>query len=313
MTQDDRAPKPYELVGLAHDARIERQAPVGHDAYRPDLLSGEIRLEVTALTPVHVASGLMELTDNTKQPLVRGLLRVGDSPVIPGSSLKGSIRAIFEAITPSCVRITRARELPRYMEGCRSKDNLCPGCRIFGAQDFQGLVRFGDLRQVAGGQETEKVPQFFKPRTRERLYVGGQYVRGRKFYMHGSQQASGNSPIEVCPVDSRFKGTITFVNMSQAQLGALLVALGQSREHGFVPKLGGAKPACFGSLRIGIAALTRNDPRQTYAAWDTGDADSLDQEALLGAAETLLLRPQLRQLAHVLRWPNERTCPEGNY
>jgi hypothetical protein len=114
-------------------------------------------------------------------------------------------------------------------------------------------------------------------------------------------------------VGSSFAGTISFVNMSQAQLGALLVALGQSREHGFVPKLGGAKPACFGSLRIGIAALTRNDPRQTYAAWDTGDADSLDQEALLGAAETLLLRPQLRQLAHVLRWPNERECPAGTY
>jgi hypothetical protein len=260
---------------------------------------------------VHVASGLMELTRDDR--LVRGLLRVGDTPVIPGSSLKGCIRAIFEAITASCMRITRARELPRDMEGCRRKEHLCLGCRLFGAQDFQGLVRFGDLRQVAGGQETLKVPQFYRPRTREALYLSGTYVRGRKFYRHGHPQATGNSPIEICPAGSHFEGTINFTNLSHGQLGTLLVALGQSTAHPLMPKLGGAKPACFGSLRLTPDVLTRSDPAQSYAAWDAPTAELPDVPTLLHAAEPLLLRPQLSMLATILQWPNARACPEGDY
>jgi CRISPR/Cas system CSM-associated protein Csm3 (group 7 of RAMP superfamily) len=311
--EDERAPKPYTLVDIAHNIPITRETPIGHDAYRPDLLSGQIALDVEALSPVHVASGLMELTRSQRQPLVRGLLRVGDTPVIPGSSLKGSIRAIFEAITASCVRITRARELPRDLEGCRRKEHLCLGCRLFGAQDFQGLVRFGDLRQTHGSQETMTVPQFYRPRTREALYKAGKYIRGRKFYMHGNEQASGNSPIEVCPTGSRFAGTISFTNLSESQLGVLLVALGQSTEHPVLPKLGGAKQACFGSLRLDVATVTRTNSQQAYAAWDDTAAVPLDTAAVIQASEPLLLRPQLRMLADVLRWPNERVCPEGNY
>jgi hypothetical protein len=131
--------------------------------------------------------------------------------------------------------------------------------------------------------------------------------------MHGNRQAQGTGPVEVCTVGSRFQGSLTFTNLSEAQLGVLLVALGQSPDHAFVPKLGGAKPACFGSLRVHLAGVTRNDPGQTYAAWDAPDPAPLDVNRLLAAAAPLLLRPQLKALADVLRWPNERDCPEGNY
>jgi hypothetical protein len=244
---------------------------------------------------------------------MRGLLRVGDTPVIPGSTFKGCIRAIFEAITASCIGVTRAPNLPRDMQTCRRTEHLCLSCRVFGAHGFQGLIRFGDMRQTAGGVTTSAVPQLFRPRISAASYMSERYVRGRKFYMHSSQQAEGDLPVEVCPVGSRFESTVSFTNLNAAQLGVLLVALGQHPEHSFVPKLGGAKPACYGSLRVNIVSLTQVNPQQDYAIWDTVDNASLDVAPLLTAAEALLVPNQLQALANVLRWPNDRECPTGAY
>src|SRR5690349_20617152 len=155
------APKPYALVDLPPDAPIDRQRPIGHAELRKDRLTGRIDLELEALSPVHVASGLLVLTGEARRPLVRELGRAGGVPVVPGSSIKGCVRAIVETISASCMRVTRAREVPRELEGCRDKDRLCVACRIFGAQDFQGLVRFGDMRlsgDVRRGVEVVEVP-----------------------------------------------------------------------------------------------------------------------------------------------------------
>jgi CRISPR/Cas system CSM-associated protein Csm3 (group 7 of RAMP superfamily) len=312
------APKPYDFLALP-EGRIERRAPIGHDAIRANLLTGRIELELEALSPVHVASGLMMLTDEARRPLVRELVRVAGVPVVPGSSLKGCVRAAVEAISRSCIRATRARELPRELEGCRNKENLCVACRIFGAQDFQGLVRFSDMTLVGDpGQSVmvAEVPQFFQPRTRELTYLQntprGRFVRGRKFYMHGARQASGDGPIEVCEVGSHFGGRIDFSNLDRAQLGLLLTALGQDPAHPFALKLGGAKPACYGSAQVHIAAIALSNTER-FLAWDAPADAASDPAAYVDAAKALVLEQQLVALKDVLTWPNERECPAGNY
>src|SRR5919199_4795212 len=224
-------------------------------------------MELEALSPVHVGSGLIELSGDGRRPLVREMVRVQGVPVIPGSSFKGCVRSIVEAISASCVRATKTRDVPRGLEACRSKERLCIACRIFGAQDFQGLVRFSDLRlgdDPAKAVEIVEVPQLFQPRTREQVYYRGPVVRGRKFFMHGAQQARGDSPVEVCRVGSRFTGTIDFTNLQPEQLGLLLVALGQDPQHQLFLKLGGAKPACYGSVRVHIAQMTASGKQERY-------------------------------------------------
>jgi CRISPR/Cas system CSM-associated protein Csm3 (group 7 of RAMP superfamily) len=309
------APKPYAFVDLAPDAQVDRQRPLGHDALRSDRLTGRIDLELEALSPVHIASGLLVLTGEARRPLVRELVRVGGVPVVPGSSLKGCVRAIVEAISLSCIRVTRAREVPRELEGCRDKDRLCVACRIFGAQDFQGLVRFADMR-LAGdpkrGVEVVEVPQFFQPRSREATYLGDRYVRGRKLYMHGTRQAVGDGPIEVCRAGSRLAGALDFANLSAAQLGLLLVGLGQDSAQPFALKLGGAKPACYGSIRVHIQRIALSGADR-YLDWDAPEDVDGDAASYLDAARGLVLAPQLAAVAEVLRWPNERECPAGNY
>lgn len=311
--QPPPAPKPYTLVDFPADTRIERQMPIGHDAFRENLLSGWIELELEALTPVHVATGLLKLVEGKRTPVVRELARVNGTPVIPGSSLKGCIRAIVEAISPSCVRATRSRDLPRDLEACSNKERLCIACRIFGAMDFQGLIRFSDFRLVEGAVEIAEVPQLFQPRPREGLYFRGRFARGRKFYMHGADQAQGDGPIEVCRIGSRFGGRLDVTNLSAAQLGLVLTGLGLNPQYAFRPKLGGAKPACYGSIQPRIRRVNIASPQQDYLDWDRPSDTAADPDRLIAAARALVLEPQLAAVAETLRWPNERECPSGNY
>jgi CRISPR/Cas system CSM-associated protein Csm3 (group 7 of RAMP superfamily) len=309
------APKPYTLVDFPSDTHIERQMPIGHDTFRKDLLSGWIDLELEALSPVHVASGLWKLVQGTRPSMVRELVRVNGTPVIPGSSLKGCVRAIVEAISPACVRATESRDIPIPcgLRGCASKEHLCIACRIFGAQNFQGLIRFSDFRLIEGVVEIAEVPQLFQPRPREGLYFRGRFVRGRKFYMHGAKQAQGTGQIEVCRSGSRFRGRLDVTNLSEAQLGLVLSGLGLDPQHTFRPKLGGAKPACYGSIQPRILRINIASPQQDYLDWDRTSDINADPDRLIAAARSLVLEPQLAAVAETLRWPNERECPSGNY
>jgi CRISPR/Cas system CSM-associated protein Csm3 (group 7 of RAMP superfamily) len=300
--------KPYALIPLP-DEQVSRAAPPRHDALDPAGLTGRLELELEALTPVHIATGLLALTG---QRLARQIVRVGGAPVIPGSSFKGCVRAIAEAITASCLRVTRAPGLGAA-RGCNRKEDLCVVCRTFGGPGYFGPLRFGDLRRMSGRVEIASAPQLHEPGKQALFYQEDGRPAGRKFYMHGEQQAQGDSPIEICARESRFAGAIDFTNLRPELLGLLLVSLGQHPSHGFALKLGGAKPACYGSVRVAVTRLALTSAAR-YDDWDAAGEVDAEAAPYLDAAGSILARPQLEALAHVLRWPNqEHVCPEGVY
>src|SRR5262245_608341 len=102
-------PKPYEFVPLP-DGRIPTEPPAGHHRYGSGRLTGTLAARIVARSPVHVASGLLEPKNTGQYPMVKGHFRTNGTPAIPGTSLKGCIRSIVEAISRSSVQITRARE-----------------------------------------------------------------------------------------------------------------------------------------------------------------------------------------------------------
>ena len=112
-----------------------------------DLMTGTLEGTILALSPVHVASGQTELTGK-QPPLVKAHFRRNGRLTIPGSSLKGAVRNIVEAISypPSCLRVTRARfaEQPNNVQACTDKERLCVACRMFGAMGYLGQVRLHD-------------------------------------------------------------------------------------------------------------------------------------------------------------------------
>jgi CRISPR-associated protein Csm3 len=313
------APKPYRFVPFPAergDQRSPRDQDVGgrHDRYAAGRLTGRIEGFILALSPVHVASGNIEVVDRDP-PLVRGHFRCGDRPAVPGSSLKGAVRSIVEAISnpPSCVRVTRtpSNMLPRSGSSCRDKDRLCLACRLFGALGYLGRVRFHDAELTEGETRIIKIPSMFQPRHGSPAYVQNGQIKGRKFYRHGlenGQTAGGNVPVEVCPRGSRFRLQVDFESLSRDELGLLMAALGQG-EPPLFPKLGGGKPACCGSVRVEIASVTTFP---TGALEFDAEPVSEDVAALAGSAG-LVHAANRTTLAEILRFPGEDPCPDRNY
>lgn len=305
-------PKPYDFVPFA--PQVRRDKPVGHHRYLH--LSGTLRARLIARSPVHVASGLLTHSRDQRYPLIKAHFRVNGTPVILGTSLKGCIRSIVEAISPSSVGITRASRLPSHLRASDKPEHLDVAQRIFGALGYQGQVRISDAA-LDGGQTTiQGTPQLFSPRPEAPAYVDerGQ-LRGRKFYMHG-RLASGDLPLEVCPVESRFTFCMDFENLTPGELGLILIALGLG-EPRWYPKLGGGKPACLGTIEVIELQIEITDPvGQLYADFDTPAARTADIPALIQAAhdEGLVLKNQVHRLADILRWPrDDRQCPERSY
>jgi len=309
-----RAPKPYDFVEIEPLGPDDRQHPAGHERYQPGTVSGRLEATLIVATPLHVSSGRVRMRTGKQPPLVREITRVNGQPCVPASTLKGVVRSVVEAITRSCVRITRVRtgQLPRGAASCRDKDNLCLACRMFGAMGFEGHVRFGDAVLDEGNVSIARMPALYAPRTRTRTYFSGSEVKGRKFYKHGRPVIQSNTPVEVLTPKSRLKITIRFQNIASPELGVLLTALGLGDPQ-IVLKLGGGKPVCYGSAIVRLDALhVWSNPQRLYAGYDSPYV-SQSPDNYLRAAADVLLASQLQHLAEIWKYNDSRQCPEGNY
>lgn len=316
--EEEAAPKPFAYVPLPE--RVNRSRPTGHDKYQSNHISGQIRGTIEALSPIHIGSGIIDIGDDVE--LIKTAVKTGDNIVLPGSSLKGAIRSVLEAISGSCVSKVSyqvRRAMPRWFSECRQKNNLCMACRMFGAMGFQGNISIQDAPKTEGNIVTEHVPELYAPGRGQRRMRD---VPGRKFYMHG-EVATGSTPVEACEKGSKFRFVIQVDNLKQSEWGLLFTALGHHPNHSFKLKIGGAKPVCFGSIDIQIEEIqVQEQTRDRYLNWDvTQDAGMTDEQleewtqTCINEAETdkLIQQELLSVLANILKYPNDRNCPSGMY
>jgi hypothetical protein len=309
-----RVPKPYDFVEIEPLDPGDRQHPAGHERYHPGTVGGRLEATLIVATPLHVSSGRMRMRKGQQPPLVKEMTRVNGLPCVPASTLKGVVRSVVEAITRSCVRITRARsnQLPRGAAECRDKGNLCLACRMFGALGFEGHVRFGDAVLREGSLGIARMPALYAPRQRTRAYYAGNEVKGRKFYKHGQPVTQADTPVEVLAPESQLGVTIRFENLTPGEVGVLLTALGLGRQQ-LVLKFGGGKPACYGSAIASLNDLQVWENTQgLYAGYDVERVGHSRDEYVKEASD-LLLSDQLRCLTEIWEYDMERECPEGNY
>ena len=318
------APKPFAFVPLPD--HVNRKSPTGHEQYHTECLTGKIQGTIEALSPIHIGSGIIDLGQDVN--LVKTAVRTSGTVVIPGSSLKGAIRSVVEAISKSCVckvsnRIRRAvpknfTECRQNFTECRQKGHLCVACRMFGAMGFQGNIAIQDAPQIHGRIVTMRVPELYAPgRYQSRM----RDIPGRKFYMHG-RAASGETPVEACDIGSKFCFVVQVDNLTQAEWGLLFTALGHHPGHPFKLKIGGAKPVCFGSICFQLEQIrVEEQTRDRYLAWDVPSTSAktgaqLEKwkcECIAKATNSLIKEDLLTDLAHILRYPNDRNCPSGLY
>ena len=313
-------PKPYAFVPISR-APMDLKPPAGHADFSDEALTGTIRGRIIARSPVHVASGITDLT-GVVPSLVKAHFRCKGKPTIPGSSLKGAIRSIVEAISypPSCIRVSWAQseKLPTNVNRCTevkrsaTRTKLCIACRMFGAMGYLGQVQFSDATADTDKTEIIQIPPLHAPHPRESLYYESRKIIGRKFYMHGAngKTAAGNVPTEVCRPGTTFGMRVDFDNLQPSELILLLVALGQGNPR-LWPKLGGGKPACCGSVEIEDISVTTVS---TAASAISLDLDFKEVAiASLSALETHVDMESLKKIADALAYPGPGPCPDRNY
>ena len=327
--------KPYEFVSFPPGPN--RDEPVGHHRFvlTAGKHTGMMEITLTARRPVQVASGLMDVvklkSGETAVALMTKIRR--RVYVIPGSSLKGAVRSVVEAISPSCVRVVGWRTrpfLPKRMNPCSRMDRLCPACRLFGMsggrrENYAGQVHFEDAVMVEGKPVVVRTPLLWAPaRSRRGLpprYLKGREVKGRKFYYHGTM-AKGPDARVAAGTGSTFKVRIRFENLSDAEMGLLLAALGQHPDKPFLLKVGAGKPVGMGSVevrveRIALSGDLRSSGRMGKAAEHLeGDAlqEKVQEWVQKAEQEELLDSGALDELWRILREENlNRPSPEGAY
>lgn len=341
------ANRSFEFISIPPEPPT-RHTLTGHDRLQPDCYHGSLTLQLTALTPVSIAAGITALGSDVGAedlPLVRVMVQNQDGyPILQGTSLKGCLRAIYETITNSTFGIApkvskRSENLTdaeqriedRGSRFVRRGNSISPAEQVFGAMGLQGLVSIAD---AVGDRSLEvgSLPPMFQPRA----------GRGRKFYRHQSPtqgnppEASSKTSPEISPTSNSevspeassaepekppstiqqaaigtvFTTTLRFTNLTLAQLGALLIALGQDPTYPFALKLGAGKGMGMGSVAVSLAdhAITRGDALKkarylSYAPVDQSLSDGFIQEALTAAHAELIHGDQLSQLQAILHYP----------
>ncbi|PSF37389.1 CRISPR-associated protein [Aphanothece hegewaldii CCALA 016] len=333
--------KPYKLIPFP-DELPSLKPPAGHDKFLDNCLHGTLFLTLTVKTPLHISTGVVVMGEdisNSSIPLIQTMTQgVKKELIIQGSSLKGCIRAVYEALTNSTLgvaskevrdNISNKKRLP-----CLKKEELCPASRIFGAMNCQGLVKFTDAKceQVYSIGFMPSLyspqPQFSDRTFNSEYFDDNEQVRGRKFYYQTNRAIdSGEKGISVQQAGTEyiFTTSLQFMNLKSEELGTLLIILGQDPQYPIALKVGAGKPIGMGTMTVEITETRviqgKKELCDRYSTYTPPETEfltgSLQQEFIekqIKAAKSNLIEiTQLEELKNVLGYPTNRQPPEGVY
>ncbi|HHW00804.1 MAG TPA: hypothetical protein GXX36_14800 [Clostridiaceae bacterium] len=216
-------------------------------------LSGKMVLNIKTLTPLFIASGY---EDRDGKVLFRCFERFGSTPVIPGSSLKGVLRTISQAVSYSCVEVDRKikKDLPFQYFDCS-----CIVCSTFGKMGKKAKVRVEDQKLVQGQMEIIRIPIQMGPNVNIRqIYYKNGKLKGIKFYRHGDYRIieKAKIPVEAVKEGAIFEGELFFEDLHQKQLELLCYSLGL--DNSFQLKIGNNKSGFFGSCKVEVKKAMLN-------------------------------------------------------
>ncbi len=330
---------PYDFVRVDWDRPPQRGPYAPHDRFAG--WTGYLDCRLTAETPLFIPqqrTSSSRTAANTPTPFISN--GVGQH-IVPGSSLKGMLRGLVETLGPGCWRIfdgdykdeTSARTpipLPTPFQPCRYLDHLCLACRLFGLigrgrdPSLVGKVSIGDATSDADAivpHEPVFTPILGGPKPRHTSWYTDTTTgrpAGRKYYFHQAELRTDNALrktkgdrvlnayIRPLGLNSAFTFRVRFVSLMDDELALLVyvIALEDAMRH----KIGFAKPAGFGSVRITIQGVQwqRMDARyrgerQNPLEPDAVNAFVAEQSA---SAKTRIPMLSLTDLQRIWRWPS---------
>ena len=300
---------PYNFVRTQQLAHERKESPITHERFSG--ITGRITCALKSLTRIFIpynqdyAENVLNLRTKHRYRQRSGnmqehtfkyqLCGLDNKPIIPGSSLKGVIRAVAEAVSNGCGFPENKR--------CGNLVSLCICCRLFGMStdgdnNFLGKISINDATtNEDDALETHNKGVILDPmgtpdNKHTPFYEKNGRKRGRKFYYHQTEEQviSNIRPIQSDRVfdalgnqypktvlkswiksGSNFTFTVDFNNLSKEELGLLLYCLELeeikegNEKVGMFHKIGMAKPLGFGSCEICIKDLDIiENPKERY-------------------------------------------------
>lgn len=288
---------PYNFVPLGN-GQVPYAGYRKRHRFHKDCYSGILVCSLKVLSPLvtldhrrYTFHKVVNRRNEEKEIKVFNFLRNSKkTPILQGSSLKGMIRSIYEAMTDSCLTLattegkskSRSGNVPyKYEElgtyekkNCSDINRLCPSCRIFGTIDgdsvCQGKVTISDAELATGNltQNRLYLKELSSPKPHHCAIYGelnsfhGK-ISGRKFYYHHRPNSSftvENAPTndltrsigieEYAAPRSGFNFEISVDDLDKEELGLLILAI--ELTEGMGHKLGIGKAIGLGSCSIVI-------------------------------------------------------------
>lgn len=282
---------PYNFIPLPEDGP-DRRPLVPHNCFIG--YTGEFQITLKTLSPLIVCSG-----KDQSRPL-QGRRHGEERYFIPGTTLKGMLRSIYEIIDGGCLRLTMQSNLRTPAEkkygGCERRDYLCPSCRVFGmlheGEVYKGNVSHSDLiGPVTQGirEETKLYVTVGQPKsTHEAFYRIQGKLSGRKGYYHHEKPVQGalqTKSVYPLPAETIFQGKVSFNNLTLRETTLLYYSL--VLEEGLAHKIGFGKAAGLGSAIIQVDSMKLADmgKRQQFKI-DWLDALPQESKAILDSLKS---------------------------
>jgi CRISPR/Cas system CSM-associated protein Csm3 (group 7 of RAMP superfamily) len=267
-------------------------------------LSGVIYCRLQVVTPIFTPAVAARAPGS---PADLRFFRINNRPALPGSSLKGMLRSLAEAIGNGCSPFDN-----RIHPTCRSIKELCPACRVFGYLKGQyvhaGHVSISDAIARDGYELRERIwlkeLSSPKPQRHRPFYEPAAQERGRKFYYHQQHvRDEADIPAEGKPthrnvcieplVCGTFDFSMRYWNLEALDLGLLIHSLELPQE--MYHKFGMAKSLGLGTVRLDITGWREDNPNGDAPAsrYQSFDAQAITI-SLLGLEGEALIEAQRR-------------------
>lgn len=194
---------PYEFLPLLDKCKKEKY--ISHNKVEKHTYNGKLRLRLTVKSPLHIGDLYQEF-DNEGNVKKRQMQRNGVI-VIPGSSLKGAVRSVAEAVSYSCAVNVPDPVLKDILpkgnrERCSPNDKeLCITCSTFGTignGSYKGKVNFGEFVLKEGKIIMLELPSMESPFKNYPDYRRNKDLLPTKFQKWNSHCNYGNERLYYC-------------------------------------------------------------------------------------------------------------------
>lgn len=233
---------PRHYFTIASPARVLRESVVvPHAVIDHQRWTGSVTLTGEVLSPVHAGTGYFEVVG---QRLVRLPVECGGRPVVPGSSIKGACRQVYELLTDS--------DAPTDGHGATPS----AAGALFGTLGQQGRLGFDDAVADQSARLTEvRLSTPYAPRN----------ASGRRFYALPNTSPAPERSVAglALPIGAQLTFHLRLRNVTEAEIGGVLCSLGVGA---FVMRLGGGKHDGYGCVRIDVTGYRL----RAAATWDGG-------------------------------------------